>query len=175
MHILLRCFYPSLLICSFFLAIKYLTDITHRLWDEASFCMSAETFCCSLKTWQSLDEKQTANISSGTGNKSLLRCYDMNDNSASGCLLCHMGFVSTLRVQPGLARDRESRIHFHKSFLDTTSRLCGWQSVACKLPLHWQCKGAPLGLKYFSGYLWLENKDDLFPNCDNNAFNININ
>lgn len=94
-----------------------------------------------------LDEKQTANISSGTGNKSPLRCYDMNDNSASVCLLGRVGFVSTRRVQPGLTRDRESRMHFHKSFLDTTSRLCGWQSVACKLPLHWQCKGAPLGFK----------------------------
>ncbi len=94
-----------------------------------------------------LDEKQPANISSGTGNKSPLRCYDMNDNSASVCLLGRVGFVSTLRVQPGLTRDRESRMHFHKSFLDTTSRLCGWQSVACKLPLHWQCKGAPLRFK----------------------------
>lgn len=78
-----------------------------------------------------LDERPTANVSSETENESPSRCYDVNDNSANVCLLGRTGFVSTRRVQPGLRRDLESRIHFHKSFLDTTSRLCGWQSVNC--------------------------------------------
>lgn len=110
-----------------------------RISIKHHFARQLKHFAARRKSGKSLallDEKQTANTSSGTGNKSPWRCYDMNDNSASVCLLGRVGFVSTLRVQPGLTRDTESRMHFHKSFFDTTSRLCGWQSVAGKLPLH---------------------------------------
>lgn len=49
-----------------------------------------------------LNEKQTASISSGTGNQSPLRCYDMNDNSASVFARLYGLCVNTL----GPARSR---------------------------------------------------------------------
>lgn len=49
-----------------------------------------------------LNEKQTARISSGTGNQSPLRCYDMNDNSASVFARLYGLCVNTL----GPARSR---------------------------------------------------------------------
>jgi len=150
MHLLLRRVYTFRSTCSLFHVIRCVHFISLAGYKAAFLFASWNILFLAWKPGTSLallDEKQTANNSSEAGNKSPLRCYDMNDNSESACLLGHMGFVSTLQVQPGLARDRQSTMHFHKSFLDTTSRLCGWQSVAGKLPLHWQCKGAPLEFK----------------------------
>lgn len=80
----------------------------------------------------------------------------------------------SVRPHSGLTRDKQSRKRFHKSFLDTTSRLCGRQ---CVQPVNCLCidnaKQLRGDLKEFSSYLRLENEDDLFHNCDNGAFNMN--
>lgn len=140
MQLLLRCAHTCRVTCS---SNTWLASPLTGIIIKNHFACHLKHFAA--KSWQNLPHSLMRNGPSISHQEPGTKVHwnVVNDNSLSAFL----GFVSTLWVQPGLTRDRESRIHFHISFLDITSRLCGWQSVACKLPLNWQCKGAPLRFK----------------------------
>lgn len=85
---------------------------------QTSFCTSAKTVHGSPRgnltdPSHSLMRNRLPISHQDAGNKGPSRCHDVNDNSASACLLGHMGCASTLRVGTGSGRaERDFINHF---------------------------------------------------------------
>lgn len=115
-----------------------------------------------MKTWQKsvalLDEKQTANSSSGAGNKSPQRCYDMNDNFGESVFAPPGGLcVNT----PGPARSHLGQGRAGCIFINHFLTPHQGYAAGSLVPVNCLCidnaKKRRWDLSSFTGYLWLEN------------------